>query len=109
MDNLLRVSLEAHNSELNHHRRYEITVGSDLFGDWTVAIRYGRTGQIGRIEQVAGADAAYLHGIVKERLRRRLSAPKRIGCSYRLKEVSAVAGFDVNLWLPSDVMRQLVN
>src|ERR1017187_2629005 len=32
----------------NHHRRYQITVGCDLLNDWTVIIRYGRTGQGGR-------------------------------------------------------------
>jgi hypothetical protein len=36
MDNLLTVTLEAHNIELNHHRRYQITVGRDLLDDWTV-------------------------------------------------------------------------
>jgi len=45
-----------------------------------------------------------LRSIVKQRLRRRLSAPKRIGCSYRLKELSAVSGFDAETWLPGDVM-----
>jgi hypothetical protein len=36
-------ALEAHHAEGNHHRRYEATIGRDLFGDWTVTIRYGRT------------------------------------------------------------------
>ena len=42
MDNLLIVSLGAHHAERNHHSRYEATDGRDLFGDWTVTIRYGR-------------------------------------------------------------------
>ena len=45
MDNLLTVAFEAHSQEKNHHRRYQITVGRDLLNDWTVAIRFGRTGQ----------------------------------------------------------------
>lgn len=45
-----------------------------------------------------------MQAIVNERLRRRLSAPKRIGCSYRLKELSAVPGFDAETWLPGEVM-----
>jgi predicted DNA-binding WGR domain protein len=57
MDNLLTVALEARHAERNHHRRYEITVGRDLFDHWTVAIRYGRIGQGGRVERFAGADA----------------------------------------------------
>ena len=48
MDNLLTVAFEAHNPEKNHHRRYQITIGRDLLDDWTVAIRYGRTGQSGQ-------------------------------------------------------------
>ena len=48
MDNLLTVAFEAHGQEKNHHRRYQITVGRDLLNDWTVAIRFGRTGQGGR-------------------------------------------------------------
>ena len=47
MDNLLTVAFEAHNAELNHHRRYQITVGRDLLDDWTVSICYGRSGQGG--------------------------------------------------------------
>jgi hypothetical protein len=34
--------LESHHAERNHHRRYEATIGLDLFGDWTVTIRYER-------------------------------------------------------------------
>lgn len=47
MDNLLTVAFEAHNAEKNHHRRYQVTLGRDLLNDWTVAICYGRTGQVG--------------------------------------------------------------
>ena len=35
-------ALESHHAERNHHRRYEATIGRDLFGDWTVTIRYER-------------------------------------------------------------------
>lgn len=104
MDNLLNVAFEAHHAESNHHRRYEITVGRDLLDDWTVSIRYGRTGQGGRMLHYAGQDVGKLQSIVKERLRRRLSAPKRIGCPYRLKALSAVSGFDAETWLPGDLM-----
>lgn len=104
MDNLLNVAFEAHHAENNHHRRYEITVGRDLLDDWTVSIRYGRTGQFGRLIRYAGSDAKSLQSIVKERLRRRLSAPKRIGCAYRLKELNSASGFEAGGWLPGDVI-----
>lgn len=48
MDNLLTVAFEAHHPERNHHRRYEVRVGRDLFDDWTVTIRYGRVGRADR-------------------------------------------------------------
>ncbi len=104
MDNLMNVAFEAHHAERNHHRRYEITIGRDLLDDWTVSIRYGRTGSGGHILRYAGQDTAKLQGIVKERLRRRLSAPKRIGCAYSLNSLNSAPGFDTGSWLPGDVM-----
>jgi len=100
----MNVAFEAHHAEKNHHRRYEITIGRDLLDDWTVSIRYGRTGTGGHVLRYAGQDTAKLQAIVKERLRRRLSAPKRIGCSYRLKEMNSASGFEAGGWLPGDLM-----
>ena len=104
MDNLLTVAFEAHNAAENHHRRYQVTVGRDLLDDWTVAITYGRARQAGRELRYAAADADAMRAIVRDRLRRRLSAPKRIGCPYRLAAFSAAPGFDAASWLPGDVM-----
>jgi hypothetical protein len=104
MQNLLTVAFEAHHAELNHHRRYEITIGRDLLDDWTVSIRYGRAGQRCREQRLGAAETSGLKAIVHERLRRRLSASRRIGCAYRLKEFSTVEGFNVESWLPSEVM-----
>ena len=88
IDNLLTVAFEAHRQEENHHRRYQITVGRDLLDDWTVAIRYGRTGQGGQEKRFASPEADEEKAIIRDRLRRRLSAPKRIGCPYRLTGMS---------------------
>ena len=104
MDNLLSVAFEAHHSEKNHHRRYEIIIGRDLLDHWTVAIRYGRTGQAGRVLEYASARPEEVRTVIRDRLRRRLSAPKRIGCPYRLAGFSAANGFDASAWLPGDVM-----
>jgi hypothetical protein len=41
---------------------------------------------------------------IRDRLRRRLSAPKRIGCPYRIAADSVAPGFDVSAWLPDEVM-----
>ncbi len=104
MDNLLTVAFEAHNPEGNHHRHYAVTVGRDLLEDWTVAIRYGRIGQAGQERRYAAADPEAIRAIIRDRLRRRLSAPRRIGCAYRLTRLDAAPGFDAWAGLPGDVM-----
>src|SRR4051812_12479509 len=104
MDNLLTVAFEARNAEKNHHRHYAVTVGRDLLDDWTAAICYGRIGQAGRELRYAAAEAEAMRAIVRDRLRRRLSTPKRIGCAYRLAAFSAAPGFDASAWLPGKVM-----
>jgi predicted DNA-binding WGR domain protein len=104
MDNLLSVTFEAHNDERNHHRRYEIRLGRDLFGDWTVALSYGRTGRGGQVVRHSASDSEQIRKVIRESLRRRLSAPKRIGCSYRLKGLSVADGVDAGFWLPPAVL-----
>ncbi len=108
MDDLLRISLEAHNPERNHHRRYEISVGRDLFGDWTVTIRFGRAGSPLRSLRFGGADEEAMRRLVRERLLRRVSAPRRIGCAYRPREIAAAQGIVVGVWLPPSVLFRLV-
>jgi predicted DNA-binding WGR domain protein len=104
MDNLLTVSFEAHHAEMNHHRRYEISVGRDLFNDWTVTIRYGRIGLRGQVKRFAGVPDDEMKAVIRDRLRRRLSAPKRIGCAYWITGLSAADGFDAAAWLPGEVI-----
>jgi predicted DNA-binding WGR domain protein len=104
MDNLLTIAFEAHHYGKNHHRRYEVSVGRDLLDDWTVAIRYGRTGQGGQERRYASAEPKAMQAVIRDRLRRRLSAPKRIGCAYRLAAFSHAPGFDATGWLPGDVI-----
>ena len=104
MENLLSVAFEAHHQENDHHRRYEIVIGRDLLDDWTVAIRYGRTGQKGKELRYGSTDAKDIRVIIRERLRRRLTAPTRIGCSYQLTRFSASPGFDPAAWLPAELM-----
>jgi hypothetical protein len=104
MDNLLIIAFEAHHPEKNHHRRYQVTVGRDLLDDWTVSICYGRAGQGGRERRYASPKPDELKAVIRDRLRRRLTAPKRIGCAYRLSAFTADPGFDTSAWLPGEVM-----
>src|ERR1700693_6079602 len=100
MDNLLSLSFEAHHQEKNHHRRYEVVIGRDLLDAWTVAIRYGRTGQRGTERHYASPQADEMRTVIRDRLRRRLSAPRRIGCFYRLAPYRSGPGFRACWWLP---------
>jgi hypothetical protein len=107
LDNLLNVAFEAHNFEKNHHRRYQITLGRDLLDEWTVSINFGRTGQAGREMRYAASDAKGIQAIIRKCLRRRLSAPKRIGCPYRLASLTAAPGIQASEWLPEEVMAEM--
>jgi len=69
MDSLLTVSFEAHNADRNHHRRYEIRLGRDLFGEWTVSLLYGRTGRGGQEVRHSGFDAERLRRVIRESLK----------------------------------------
>jgi WGR domain len=100
----LTVALEAHHTELNHHRRYQITLGRDLLDDWTVSITYGRAGQGGQEKRFASPKAEEVRAIIRDRLRRRLSAPRRIGCPYRLTTLNSAPGVDASAWLPGEVL-----
>jgi predicted DNA-binding WGR domain protein len=104
MDNLLTIALEAHHDKRNRHRSYCITIGRDLFGDWTVTIRYGRCGNYGQAQTFGGADAQLMRKVIRDHLRRRLSAPGRIGCEYALESLSVAEGFDVADWLEHDLL-----
>ena len=106
MDSLITLAFEAHHAERNHHRHYEVRIGRDLLDDWTVTIRYGRTGQGGQERRYGSRDPETLRAIIRERLRRRLSAPKRIGCSYRLASFSEAPGFNASAWLPGEILER---
>lgn len=107
MDGLLTLLLEAHNPAANHHRWYEVRVGRDLFGRWTVCIAYGRSGQAGQQRRFSAAVAADLKACVFGHLVRRLSAPRRIGCAYRVTRLDAAEGFDTADWLAPSLMTGL--
>lgn len=104
MDNLLTLAFEAHHPERNHHRRYALTLGRDLLDDWTVAVRYGRCGQGCQEQRFASPKAEEMQALIRDRLQRRLSAPRRIGCAYRLAAFSTAPGFDAAAWLPAEVL-----
>jgi hypothetical protein len=48
--------------------------------------------------------AEAIRAVIRDRLIRRLSAPKRIGCHYRLASLNAAPGFDPGAWLPREII-----
>lgn len=82
-----RVRLEACDPERGRFRAYRIAAGTDLFGVWTVETTFGRTGTAGRTIREAVPDEAAARKLVRQHLRRRGTAPKRIGVAYQLREL----------------------
>lgn len=107
MLDLLTIALEAHNDERNHHRRYEVSVGRDLLEHWVVTVRYGRVGRPLRELRYGSASIDAAREVVNDRLKQRVSAPKRIGCAYRLRGFNTATDFDSAAWVPASVLAQL--
>lgn len=90
----MRVELEARDPARNVWRRYALAAAPDLFGTWMVEVNFGRIGAPGRSRASAHPDETSARAFARRCLRRRLSAPRRIGTSYR-----AVTHSDPDQWL----------
>jgi predicted DNA-binding WGR domain protein len=90
-----RIELQACDPARNHRRYYLIDVGRDLFGDLTVRFHYGWIGSRGRTKTQVVPDATEAAKLVRRCLRRRQSAPKRIGVAYQVR-----AKYDPAEWVP---------
>lgn len=80
----LTLRLEARAPARRCFRAYEIVGGQDLFGVWVVEMRYGRIGATGRTKTRSFATLEAAASQVKACLRKRATAPGRIGVAYRL-------------------------
>lgn len=79
--------LEARDPARNIYRAYSISYGQDLFGTWIVEVNYGRIGNKGRtIVTVVNNEEEALKQVEKS-LKRRQSAPKRIGVTYNVRTI----------------------
>jgi predicted DNA-binding WGR domain protein len=84
MINDLEIALRAENPAGNCWRDYSLALGRDLLGDWCIAVRWGRVGTPGSTAMHGFStrdEAVAFAGVL---LKRRLSAPRRIGVPYRL-------------------------
>jgi predicted DNA-binding WGR domain protein len=80
----LCIKLAASSPDHRCHRAYEIAVSADLFGAWLVEMRYGRIGTAGREKVRSFATISEAAAQVTACLRKRASAPRRIGVAYRV-------------------------
>ncbi|MCX7075604.1 MAG: WGR domain-containing protein [Methylococcales bacterium] len=74
--------MQAHDDEQNLHRFYRIEYGQDLFDQWIVEINYGRVGCKGRSLITLFDSQKDSLSYVKQSLKRRQSAHRRIGVNY---------------------------
>lgn len=77
------IRLEAHDPKRNIHRRYEIARSPDLFGWTLIELRWGRAGSDLRAKMLAAPTTQDADKLVRQVLRKRAGARKRIGVAYR--------------------------
>jgi predicted DNA-binding WGR domain protein len=82
--------LEARDPERNIHRAYSIAYGQDLFGNWIYETTFGRIGGKGRTLVTVVITEEEALNYVQKALKRRQSAPKRIGVGYEDRTVSGL-------------------
>ena len=88
-----RIRLEARNPARRCFRQYRVEAGIDLFGVWAVEIGYGRIGTTGRSRRYVVRDEEEARRLVRSILKRRATAPQRIGVAYRIRELIDPAGW----------------
>ena len=88
MLNEFNAHLEARNPARGHFRSYQIDAGRDLLGQWLVDVTYGRIGSRGHLVRHVVEGDVQARSVVKDLLRRRSSARRRIGTSYELVAVN---------------------
>ncbi|MGE0269624.1 MAG: WGR domain-containing protein [Candidatus Omnitrophota bacterium] len=87
MNENFHIKLEAKNPEKGNFRSYAIDAGPDLFGQWNIEVTYGRIGRRGRSLTYSAPDDKAAAAIIRQCLKKRSSAPKRIGVPYKVREL----------------------
>jgi hypothetical protein len=85
------IELEARNLLANRLRRWSVEIGRDLLGMWVVDVEFGRIGSTGRRLRHVFLDLPAAQAYVGRGLRRRATAPARIGAAYRCVRSSVEA------------------
>ena len=92
------IILEARNPAIDCFRQYRVEVGRDLFGAWVMEISYGRIGTAGRSRSYVLRDEEEARHLIQTMLKRRATAPRRIGVAYRVRELIDPAGWAGSYW-----------
>jgi hypothetical protein len=82
-----RITLEARNPARRCSQHYRVEAGTDLFGSWVVEISYGRIGTAGWSRSYVVRDEGEARHLAQSILKRRATAPRRIGVAYRVREL----------------------
>jgi hypothetical protein len=88
-----RIILEARNPARHCCRQYRVEAGTDLFGVWVVEVSYGRIGAAGRSRCFVVRDEGEARRLAQRILKRRATAPRRIGVAYRIRELVDPSGW----------------
>lgn len=81
------IRLEAVMPEKNRFRAYTVSVFEGLPGFWLVELSFGRIGTAGRTRLIATRSLAEARQTALRSLRRRVSAPGRLGVGYAIKRL----------------------
>lgn len=100
---LFACHLEARLPEANLARAYHVTVLRDLFGHYTVDVTFGRIGSAGSTRRYTVRDIDAVRVKLREVLKRRLTAPRRIGVPY-----TQVSLFDPHHWSEQTTLESLL-
>ena len=90
---MFAIELQAISPQAQHRRAYEIHVDQDLFSHLVVTIDFGVIGTRGQHRVHLVTDIAEAQAVVRRALRRRLTAPRRIGVPYRVIACHDAAGW----------------
>ena len=87
----MRIELQACDPAANRRRAWRLEAGRDLLGAWTTEVQFGRIGCVGRSIRRTFAAETEVRAFVQARLRRRATAPRRIGVAYRCVSADAAS------------------
>ena len=85
------IELEACDPSANRRRAWRMQAGRDLFGAWVTEVQFGRIGAAGRTLRRTFTTETEVQAFMRARLRRRASAPSRIGVAYRSVNADAAS------------------